>query len=244
MNSSELIENGPNGPATSALPALIPTPGTPAIPSKPKETSPPAVSAVLGTVDRLSPEEAAEYQACELIIQRGWDAYVETGLALARIRDGQLFREEFVTFDEYCQRRWGLQPTKAQYAITAARIATTLGALPDVPKPDHEAQLRPLFGLAPDQAQVAWQCAVVNSCGRKITEKMVKRAVKELEFLAPTPSVKPQRVSKAEQRKLVNEAMAELLVLIRQQVSYNVLLSKMQALYGLIQTLFVKRKSQ
>ncbi|MHC1766929.1 MAG: hypothetical protein AB9869_21940 [Verrucomicrobiia bacterium] len=37
---------------------------------------------------------------------------------------------------------------------------------------DHESQLRPLVGLTPEQAQLAWTCAVENPGGRKINARL------------------------------------------------------------------------
>jgi hypothetical protein len=59
----------------------------------------------LGVVEALSATEQADYDVCEAVVQKGWDAFVQVGLALARIRDKKLYRAEFNSFEEYCRQR-------------------------------------------------------------------------------------------------------------------------------------------
>lgn len=240
MNASDQIQSAPTD---ASLPLSVSTPLLPA-PQSPteatKENDLPVVSQVLGAIDRLSPEEAAVLQRCETIIVKGWDAQVDMGLALGQIRDGELYREQYSSFEEYCQGRWGFGRVKVHNAITAARVFTTIAALTDVPKPDHEAPLRPLFTFDDDSIRLVWQVAAANSRGRKITEKMVRAAVKELQMKIKPP-VTPTRVNKTEQRKLVTATLTELMMLARKNAPHHELLSKLEVLHGQIQRLFEKR---
>ena len=52
-----------------------------------------ALSSILGElVEPFSEEEEADYFACEQVVASGWQSFVQVGLALARIRDGRLYR--------------------------------------------------------------------------------------------------------------------------------------------------------
>ena len=112
-------------------------------------------------------------------------------------------------------------------------------------KPDNERQIRPLVGLAPEQAQLAWDHAVKLAGKGNITERLVKKAVKELQLTgAVVPVAPPPRRSIAKQRRLVGDAIAELIVLIRQKAAYEVLTEKMEALLGRFESLYPKKTKQ
>ena len=91
-------------------------------------------------------------------------------------------------------------------------------------KPDHESQLRPLTALPPEQAQLAWESAVQEAGGRRITAARVKAAIKQLGLAPATPPVsKITRRKKAEQRRQLDEAIGQLLVLIKPKSELEVL---------------------
>jgi hypothetical protein len=69
------------------------------------------------------------------------------GNALLDIRDGRLYREEFGTFEEYCQQRWKMSRIRAHQLIQATEIASDLLTDVNTPKPTNEFQLRPLAKL-------------------------------------------------------------------------------------------------
>jgi hypothetical protein len=60
----------------------------------------------LGQVELLTDEERANLFACEIVIESGWQTFVQVGLALAQIRDGRLYKEEYHTFQAYCRLKW------------------------------------------------------------------------------------------------------------------------------------------
>jgi hypothetical protein len=112
-------------------------------------------------------------------------------------------------------------------------------------KPEYESQVRPLVGLTPDQAQVAWERAIEKAGGRKITARLVKAAVQELQPAAGAKPVTPQpRQNKTEQRKLIDGAIGELLVLLCQKASHEVLTQEVEALHSHIHSMFSKPSSK
>jgi hypothetical protein len=128
--------------------------------------------------------------------------------------------------------------------ISAAQVFNHLGVFSSL-KPEHQSQVQPLSGLTPEQAQSAWQCAVENAGGRRITARMVKSAVKELQLAGTANPVSRQpRQNKDQQRKLIDGAIGELLVLLSQKASHDVLTEKVEALHGQIQALFPKPSSK
>ena len=107
-------------------------------------------------------------------------------------------------------------------------------------KPDHETQVRPLIGLTPEQAQLAWEQAVEKAGGRRVTARLVKSAVKKLQpgspaLTLPNPAVGP---TKSERRQLIKDAFGELLLLLSQKANHEILTEKVEKLHGHVQGLF------
>jgi hypothetical protein len=169
---------------------------------------------------------------------------VDVGLALGEIRDGRLYRNNFSSFEEYCQRRWEFKRGKADYLIAAARICRQIAVTPGLAQPDRESQLRPLLAVSLADAELAWQYAAQFSSGRPVTARMVKRAVKDLHLplVNVRPAPPPGRQSKRELRRIVSGTMDEMLGLITQKADHTRLLEKFEALHGQLQVLFKPEK--
>jgi len=162
---------------------------------------------------------------------------VEVGLALARIRDARLYRVEYDNFQTYCKAKWEYGRNYVDRLISAAQVFRHLMTICHQ-TPDHESQVRPLIGLKPEEAQLAWTCAVETAGGRKITARLVKRAMHDLGFAAPPkPVSKINRKAKAEHRKLINDTIGQLLMLISQKAAYEAILQHVEALQRHIQPL-------
>lgn len=85
---------------------------------------------------------ATRWQTLEGTIEREMGSFIAVGRALQTIRDSKLYREQFRSFNEYCNVRWGMGRNYAQKMMT--------GSIPLLQLPP--AQLRPqLLALpAPD----------------------------------------------------------------------------------------------
>ena len=55
----------------------------------------------------MSVRETERLAELETTIARGRNTFVEVGLALAEIRDLRLYKHEYGSFSEYCQKKWG-----------------------------------------------------------------------------------------------------------------------------------------
>ena len=60
---------------------------------------------------------------------------------------------------------------------------------------------------------------------------------------SPAPVVKEHRVNRAQQRRLIDNSIGQLLALISQKVSYDLLTEKVEALHGYIQPLFAQKST-
>jgi hypothetical protein len=124
----------------------------------------------------------SELQTCEAMMLKSLQRFVAVGLAFASIRDLRLYRAECSTFEAYCRQKWHRGGRWVNQLIAAAQMFTHLTASCPQHKPDCEAQLRPLIGLTPEQAQLAWEYAATKAGAERITERHVKSAVEELQL--------------------------------------------------------------
>lgn len=136
----------------------------------------------------LTSAEQRRLQEFEGTIERGLQTFYEVGYALSEIREQRLYRAEYGTFEDYCQERWNMRRNYANKLIAASEIAGNLGTI--VPKPENEAQTRPLAKLPPDEQGEAWEEAVKRS-GGKPTAKVVEQVVKE-RIQPPMPEPEPE----------------------------------------------------
>lgn len=125
----------------------------------------------------LTPIQAANLREHEQVIESGIREFVKVGRALAAIRDEQLYRNDFTTFDAYCRERWGMSKPRAyQYinsAVVAENVESTNGR-----QIENERQARELGNLSADQQAETYQ-EVIEATDGKPTAKAVKEAVKK-----------------------------------------------------------------
>jgi hypothetical protein len=132
--------------------------------STPKQSL--AIHSAIGTLDLRTPAEETEFQECEAIVREGWAHVARVGEALVRIRDKKLFKNEHPSFELYCRERWGFGRAQACRYIAAGDIQRSLAAVPGMPVPECEAQIRPLIGLSAVQAHTAWVAPRKRAAGR------------------------------------------------------------------------------
>jgi len=181
-----------------------------------------------------------ELYAFEDVISSGWSTVVQVGLAMAQIRDRRLYRGEFHSFEAYCKVKWQYGRNYIDRLICAAQVFTCLMTNCHENKPEHESQVRPLIGLTPEEATRAWAHAVEKAGARRITAAIVKSAIRDLQLGKPENAAYKQspRVNQAAQRRLIDQAVGELILLLGQKANHSILSQKVEALYEHIQGLF------
>lgn len=143
---------------------------------------------VLSSKDNaLSTQECSDLAQCEEIIGRGLQSFVDVGLALVKIRDQRLYRQEYPDFNWYCRERWSISRIHAHRCIDAAKVHEML---PIGNKPANEAQARAMTRIRTEEGDLdqkaisrVWRKVVdsapVDSAGQKvITAKAVEDAAK------------------------------------------------------------------
>lgn len=129
-------------------------------------------------MENLSIVESDNLLLYESIIERGLKTFVEVGNALLAIRESKLYRQDYGTFEEYCQERWGMQRAHAYRLIDAAGVVKSLSPIGDI-LPATESQARPLTQLEPEEQAAAWQQAVETAPNGKVTAAHVQQVVDE-----------------------------------------------------------------
>lgn len=153
--------------------------------------------------------ESARLERAETIIEQGISAYRAAGDALREIRDERLYKESYVTFEDYCLSRWGWTPQHSGRLIAASEVANNLEPIGSIPA--TESQARPLTKLeSPDLQRAAYGVAETiaeqNKAG-KVTAKDVKKAVDLVhEVIAENPNIKPEAIAaKAVEKGAIEE---------------------------------------
>ena len=183
----------------------------------------------------LTDAERANLFACETVIESGWQTFVQVGLSFAQIRDERLYKEEYNTFEAYCRAKWEYGRNYVDRLISAAQVFTHL-MTNSHQKPERETQVRPLVGLSPADAQQAWERAVAVAGGRNVTERLVKQIVRQMKpQQTGTAAARTIRPSRAEQRKQIDTAIGELLVLAGRTPIADLLTAKIEELHRQIQ---------
>lgn len=129
-------------------------------------------------MNQLTIYEQSELERHEAVIQRGLNAFVEVGNALAAIRDSRLYRDTHGTFEEYCREKWGVSRVHAFRVIEAASVAENLLPIGNI-LPTTESQARPLTRLSPADQVAAWQVAVETAPNGKVTAAHVEEVVRQ-----------------------------------------------------------------
>jgi hypothetical protein len=129
----------------------------------------------------MSIRESERLEELEKLIAKGQKTFVEVGLALAEIRDLRLYKREYASFREYCQKKWGWEKRYTQYVIAGAEAVRSL---PEKTRTlvHHETAARELAKVEPGQRAGVVQ-AIVDQ-GKAVTAAEVKR------HLPPPPMVR------------------------------------------------------
>lgn len=97
----------------------------------------------------LTPAETKLLAKCEIIIGKGLKAFKEVANALQDVRDQNLYRIKYATFEEYCRDKWGITARHANRLMLAGAVVDNIESdqlVSSVPAaiPKNEAQARPL----------------------------------------------------------------------------------------------------
>lgn len=159
----------------------------------------------------LSAMERSDLTHKEAVIERGLKTFVEVGEALAEIRDAELYREDYGTFEAYLEGRWGLSRGRGYQLIDASETTRQMSTMVDTPTPTSERQARELSGLDPESAAQAMRDAHEQT-GGKVTAKAIRQARKKNEKPDPDDDIVDGEIvedDEPEERKRTNSGTPE-----------------------------------
>ncbi len=138
----------------------------------------------------LRQDEKVELERYEAIIETGLNTFFKVGEALNLIKSKRLYRQEYSSFEEYCQKRWDFGRHRANQLIEASQVYNNLltNGIPNLPT--NERQTRPATKLTPAQQAEAWQQATDQSSDSQPTAKDVEEAAAQFK-----PKPKPSSYS-------------------------------------------------
>lgn len=147
--------------------------------------------------EALATHEAKSLQYQEAVIEKGQKTFVEVGKALAKIRDGRLYRETHKTFEEYCGDRWGWSRRRAYQFLEGAEVVKNVNGRSQT-APASEYQARPLTKLPAKDQPAAWERAneLAEQEGKPVAARHVEVAVEEVKPKKRLPAYKPEEADK------------------------------------------------
>lgn len=140
--------------------------------------------------EKLSRREAARLAELEQVIER---AEQDRDEALLEVHDQRLYREQYNTFEQYCQQRWNISGNWGKRLVNYARKRSDL----PMGTVENERQARELEHLDPMQAAAVVK--KVADSGEEVTAKKIRQARIEMLDVAPlkryiaTPEEKERR---------------------------------------------------
>jgi len=122
---------------------------------------------------------------CERVIERGMQSFIDVGNALLKIRDEELYKGAYPTFEDYCVKRWKWHRAHAYRMIDAAKVVHNLSPMGDIP--ETERQARELTSLPPAQQREAWNAALKLCANGIPTARQIAAVVDQISPPRPSP---------------------------------------------------------
>jgi hypothetical protein len=157
-------------------------------------TSTDAEAGMLNKVTRaeqpLTAAERSKLAELEGVIGQGEQWLMRVGVSLKVIRDEKLYRDEFNTFEAYCQSRWNFTKSRANQLIGATDVVEGLATIvaKGTPLPSNEGQARALKSVPEEDRPKVWEEASGN--GKAPTAAAITTVAKRL--AEPPPELDPQ----------------------------------------------------
>lgn len=147
---------------------------------------------------KMSIAEKEKLKELEAVIRDTLQEFVHRGRALKEIKESELFRDKYKSFEDYVRKEWDLGKTYAYDQINAFNVVENLkdgfrhgvkeplgngdngsGDEIEIILPKNESQARPLTNFSPTKQFIAWQKALKLSKGRP-TALIVRKVVEEM----------------------------------------------------------------
>lgn len=125
-------------------------------------------------MNELTTTEVSRLESLERIISKGMRSFVDVGLALAEIQGNRLYRDQYETFEAYCQERWNFTAARGRQLAGAVSAMASLPA--DLPKPSSASQAEALAKVDDEDRADVWREAITQASryGKNPTAKDIR----------------------------------------------------------------------
>jgi hypothetical protein len=147
----------------------------------------------------LSSAQHEEKSKLESIIRTGVKNFKEVGEALAQIWEKKLYADEYGTFEQYCNEKWGIHRRTAYKMMTAATVAANVCPVGHI---DNESVARELAVL-PKETQIEVAKKIFNTA-KPVTAERVRAEVQRVinpVVMKPVKSSEPKIHTLSESEK-------------------------------------------
>lgn len=168
--------------------------GVPA--SEPVTAVVPAAPAIEATVvpfeeptGPLTSDEQRRFAELEQQIEQNMAGFMRVGMTLLEISQLKLYREDYDTWEDYLDERWGFTSVNGRYLIEAAEVTTNLQQLASgCPLPTAPRQVRGMGDLSPEDQAAVWKEACSRVGGDLVPPgRIVKEVLDEHHARTATP---------------------------------------------------------
>jgi hypothetical protein len=141
----------------------------------------------------------SRYEVLKDKVRNWWDDRFKVGAALQEIRDQNLYKTEYTTFEDFCQTEYGFERAHAYRLIGFAEVKESIKMSPIGDKIKRESQARALAPVSEEK-----RVEVMEKVAEKgpVTAKAITEAAREVVSPKPEPPVKS---SKEERPKVLDK---------------------------------------
>lgn len=119
---------------------------------------------------------ARTYEQNKQIVRDHGVAFLAVGTALLEIKEFRQYKDEYETFEAFCQDNLGMTARNANRLIACGSIAARIASDAAIP-PSSVSQVGPLQGLPAIEQAAAWEEACSESDGKAPSMRKVKEVV-------------------------------------------------------------------
>jgi hypothetical protein len=155
------------------------------------------------TIEPLSDEELQEFRHLDRTVAKAAKAFVDAGIALARIKEKKLYRQKYDTFEEYCSAVHNISRSYAYHLAKAGAIVHGMSTIEDISQESLnllqcESHVRELARLPDTESRV--EILEIVADGNEVTAARIREAVEaklEAKPRSPRPPSPSVRINNA-----------------------------------------------
>lgn len=126
----------------------------------------------------LSPQERLRKNQLEAKVKIHLRSFWEAGEALFEIQQSRLYRDEYPTFEAYCNDKWDFSDRRARQLIFASNVINEIDPTGTMVPVVTERAIREFTPLQPNEYQPTWEQVLKEADGGRITASLIKRVVR------------------------------------------------------------------